>query len=88
MKFRKDHNLNDGNIEFIDIKNNDSYIYTTETNSEIFLVIANFREYDIDIRLDFDVREFEFMFSNYEEREINNYIHLVPYEAVVYMKRK
>lgn len=84
LKFRKNNHLNDASIDFIDIKNNDSFIYKTETDKEVFLVIANFREYDIDIRLDFDVREYEFAFSNYLERKINNYIHLVPYEALVY----
>ena len=41
-------------ISFIDIDNEDSYCYINDTPFATYLVIANFREFEINVKLDVD----------------------------------
>ncbi|MFK5883948.1 MAG: alpha-amylase family glycosyl hydrolase, partial [Candidatus Izemoplasma sp.] len=88
LAYRKANKLNNGIIEFIDIKNNDSYIYKNETEDYINIVVANFRSYNINIHLEFDIREYDLVFTNLVKRTLENHMELAPYEALVFKQRK
>ena len=88
FKLRKEENLCDGLLEFIDIESDNSFIYTNETNKTIFLVISNFTTHIIMINLDIDINGYENIFNNYTRRELNKEMKLLPYEALVYKRKK
>ena len=88
FKLRKEENLCDGLLEFIDIESDSSFIYTNETKKAIFLVISNFTTHKILINLDIDLNGYENIFNNYTNRELNKEMKLLPYEALVYKRKK
>jgi oligo-1,6-glucosidase len=88
FQLRKDELINNGDITFIDIDNEDSFTYINETDKSKFLVIANFRKHSISLNLDIDIQNYENIYSNYKVRELTNYLELKPYEAMVYKLNK
>lgn len=88
LKLRKDESINNGEISFIDIENEDSYCYTNETSNSIFLILANFRKDSIVLSLDIDVKNYENIYYNYESVELSNNLDLKPYEALVFKLNK
>jgi glycosidase len=88
IKIRKEYKVNDGILHFIDIKNKDSFIYINETETAKFLVLANFRSNKLIIDLDLDIKGYENILYNYEERCLKNKLKLLPYEALVYKLKK
>ncbi len=88
IKMRKAEQLNDGIIEFIDIENEDAFIYINETSNAKFLVISNFREKEITVDLNIVNSGYRNILYNYSERELVNVMKLQPYEALVYKMTK
>ena len=84
FKLRKEEAINNGDITFIDIDNEDSYTYINETDKSKYLVVANFRNHNISLQLDIDIQNYKNIYNNYEMRELANYLELKPYEALVY----
>ena len=84
FKLRKEESINNGDITFIDIDNEDSYTYINETDKSKFLVVANFRNVKIALSLDINIENYKNIYYNYNIRELTNYIELKPYEALVY----
>lgn len=84
FKLRKEELINNGDITFIDIDNEDSYIYINETERSNFLVIANFRNVKISLSLNINIANYENIYYNYSVRELTNNLELKPYEALVY----
>jgi len=87
FKLRKEEKLCNGILEFIDIENDSSFIYTNKTKTATFLVVSNFTTHKIMINLDIDINGYENIFSNYTNRELNKDMKLLPFEALVYKKR-
>ena len=88
IKMRKEDHLNDGIIEFIDIDNEDVFIYINETSNAKFLVISNFRENEITANIHIDIAGYKNIMYNYDERVLGNELKLLPYEALVYKLEK
>jgi len=88
IKLRKEEFINNGDIYFIDIDNEDSYIYINETEKSKFLVVANFRNFEIEVNLDINIENYKNIYFNYNNRELTNRINLKPYEALVYKFEK
>jgi glycosidase len=88
FKLRKEENISDGILEFIDIENDSLFIYTNETKTAIFLVVSNFTTHKIMTNLDIDINGYENIYNNYTNRELNKEMKLLPYEALVYKKKK
>lgn len=84
FKLRKDEMINNGDISFIDIDNEDSYTYINETKNAKFLVVANFRDFSISLDLNISIANYKNIFYNYNVRELTNNINLKPYEALIF----
>ena len=87
FKLRKDLNIANGKMDFIDIESKDSYIYTNKVDTSTLLVIANFRSNEINVRLDIDLDNFEYFMGNSNERSVQNNMTLSPYETMIYIKK-
>ncbi len=87
FKLRKDFDVSSGKIEFIDLENNDSYIYVNKTPKAEILVVSNFKGYEIDVKIDLDLVNFELLKSNYDKIELSNELKLRPYESVIFIKK-
>lgn len=85
FKMRKDYHVSDGKLEFIDLENDDSYIYTNTVESGTILVVANFRNKDLTVQLDIDLTGYQVLLSNCKV-ELNSTMFLAPYDAIVYYK--
>ncbi|MCK5761305.1 MAG: alpha-glucosidase [Candidatus Izimaplasma sp.] len=88
IRIRKEEKVNDGFLEFINIDNEDTFIYINETLDSKFLVIANFRSKEINIKLDIDIAGYKSILYNYDKRELSKELKLLPYEALVYKLKK
>lgn len=86
FKLRKDLNVADGKMDFIDIENDKSYIYTNKLSNKELLVIANFSGENIDVKLDIDLVGYTYLMGNEEGREVSKSMTLSPYETLVYIK--
>ena len=86
FRLRKEFNISFGKIEFISLEDNDSIIYRNTLEDKELLLVSNFRNKEIDIALHFDVRDYKFLMSNYEERTLENFMKLKPYESIVFIK--
>ena len=86
FKLRKDLHISDGEMTFIDIEDKDSYIFINKLQDTELLVIANFRNKNIDITLEIDTTGYQPFLSNYELKELSKNITLKPYETLVYKK--
>ena len=87
FSLRKQLSVASGTLEFIDLDNNDHYIYTNETPTHDILVVANFRNKDIDVELPLDVSGYVELLSNCTQT-LQKDMHLEPYDALVYVKEK
>ena len=88
LKLRKEEKINDGVLEFIDIENEDTFVYINETAEAKFLVISNFRSKKVMVNLSIELEGYKNIFYNYIERELSKELKLLPYEALVYKFRK
>jgi glycosidase len=87
FKLRKDLHISNGKMDFIELENNDSYIYTNKLQDATLLVVANFRNKDIVVELDIDLTGFVYFMGNDKERAIHSTMSLAPYETLVYIKK-
>ena len=85
---RKELNVADGVMTFIDIENPKSYIYVNELDTVDLLVVGNFSVDEITVKLDIDLEGYEFFRSNYQSRDVESEMVLRPYETIVYKKVK
>ncbi|MCF7926139.1 MAG: alpha-glucosidase [Candidatus Izimaplasma sp.] len=88
IRLRKELNVAFGNLEFIDIDNDDSYIYKNELADKIILSISNFRGKHIGVNFDFDISGYSLLMSNYKAQVLAEKMLLKPYESLVYIKNK
>ncbi len=86
FKLRKELNIADGSMEFIDLEDNDSYIFRNKLQDTELLVIANFRNRELNIELEIDLEGYIPYVSNYDKREVSKKMTLKPYETQVYKK--
>jgi len=88
IRIRKEEKVNDGTLEFIDIDNEDSFVYINETIESKFLVLANFRSKKILIKLPGDINNYNNILYNYSTKKIKVNMQLLPYEVLVYKVEK
>ncbi|XFA99232.1 alpha-glucosidase [Candidatus Izemoplasma sp. B36] len=89
LKNRKidSENIIFGNIKFIDIDNQDNFIYMNTGINKEYLVICNFRAYQIDVSLkEINIANYKYFYGNLEPRELCETLKLRPFEALVYIK--
>jgi glycosidase len=84
---RKTWGIAQGRLTFQDLENNDHFIYTNETDKGVVLVVANFRDYPIDVTLSVDVSPFDVVYSNCET-PVAQTMTLAPYDAMVLFQKK
>lgn len=84
--FRKENQISFGKITFYDLENDDDFIYKTVIKTGTILVVANFRDYKINLSLDFDVNDYDLLFSN-TETKFSKSMQLKPYDAFVLFKK-
>lgn len=84
--FRKEHAIVEGKISFINIKDEDSFIYVNKTKTSTILSISNFRNKDVAISMDIDLSGYKLQFKNYDAKELDSTMLLKPYESLVYVK--
>jgi len=88
IKIRKENEVNNGRLRFIDIENKDIFAYTNETKNAVFLVISNFRAEEVFMNNDFDVAGYKLLLYNYQKKNLLKKFILLPYESLVYKKEK
>lgn len=76
-----------GRIEFINIEDNNSYCYINYGEDTDYLVIANFRDYEIDIDLEkVDINDFRYFYG--DNIELLPRMKLKPYDSCCYIRTK
>ncbi len=88
LKLRKTAKLNNGVLHFINMENDDLFIYINETKEAKYLVISNFRNQEISVDLTEDINDYKILYFNYKKKELTKSITLLPYESVVYIYQK
>ncbi len=88
FKLRKEEKLNDGVLEFINMKDKNTIIYVNETETSKFLIITNFTTHKVIVDLDIELTGYRNIMYNYTARELLPKMKLLPYEALVYKKEK
>lgn len=83
---RKEYGIADGVLTFIDIDNEDSYIYTNTLDGTKLLVVCNFRNKEIEVDLDIDLQGYKCIMANYQKQDVQSKMILKPYEGLVYKK--
>lgn len=84
---RKQWKVAGGTLDFIDLEDDDNYIYTNDTEQGTILVVANFRNKPIDVTLALDLDGFEMVLSNCGDK-LAPQMTLAPYDAMVYFQTK
>ena len=75
-----------GEIEFLNIEDNESYCYLNKGKTSDYLVVANFRDYEINIKLEIDLKGFEYFYG--DRVVLKKEMKLLPYQAIVYKRNK
>ncbi|MDY0138774.1 MAG: alpha-glucosidase [Candidatus Izemoplasmatales bacterium] len=76
-----------GDIKFININDNESFCYINQGKSKDYLVIANFRDYEIKINLDLDdFQDFEYFYG--DKISLKSEMILNPYQSSVFIRTK
>ena len=76
-----------GEIEFLNIDDNESYCYINKGKDCDYLIVANFRSYEINVSLKrTNLDGFLYFYGN--EVELANEMNLSPYQATVYKRKK
>jgi len=88
FSLRKELNIHNGSIEFINDKDNESYVYINKLDTCDLLVVANFLNKEIDITLDIELEGFEPLLGNYELMNLSKKMKLKPYQTIVYKRGK
>ncbi len=83
---RKELNVANGEITFIQLENDDNFIYKTKTSKGEILVVANFRGYAIDVNFGFDISQYKLIISN-NDSMLKKEMSLSPYDAFVLFKK-
>jgi glycosidase len=84
---RKEWNLDEGSLRFLDLENKDSYVYENKAQDISVLVVANFKDTSIQVELDIDTLGYVYCMGNSEKKELQKTMDLGPYEALVYCKK-
>ncbi len=78
-----------GEIEFIDIDSDESYMYINRGITRDYLIVSNITADKITIDLkDLELDGFKYLYGNYQEREVQEKMLLEPYEANIFTKEK
>jgi oligo-1,6-glucosidase/glucan 1,6-alpha-glucosidase len=85
---RKEYNVGNGKMTFIDIENEDLFIYENELDNCILLVICNFKNKEVEFTFEEELIGFEFFKSNTKDRTLQQNMTILPYEALVFKKSK
>lgn len=88
FKLRNELNIFDGKMEFIQIEDKDLYMYRNELEDCELLVIANFKNKEVDMKLEHKYYGFEYFRGNYSPRVLHREMVLRPYETMVFIKNK
>lgn len=76
-----------GELEFLDINNNDNFVYTNKGVDREYLVIGNFTQKHITVDLEsINLNDYEYHFSNSQKKPLNKFFDLCPYEAYVFIR--
>ncbi|PKK94489.1 MAG: hypothetical protein CVV60_06145, partial [Tenericutes bacterium HGW-Tenericutes-5] len=86
LRISDSENIIFGEIEFLNIDDNESYCYLNVGKTSDYLVVANFRDYDIEVMLDLDLKGFEYFYGDLVD--LSNKMKLLPYQAIVYKRNK
>ena len=84
---RKAWKVASGDLTFIELQDDDNYIYLNETKTGTILVIANFRNKDIDVSIEVDLSGFDVVYANTDLIPANE-MRLEPYDAIVLYRKK
>jgi glycosidase len=87
FKLRKELQVTNGILEFVDIDNKEHYIYTNTTPSHEILVVANFTANTIHVELPIDIEGYDVLLSNCKQ-SLQSQMTLQPYDAIVYKKER
>lgn len=89
LKLRKDDsdNIIFGEVQFLNVEDNESFCYLNKGKTKDYLIIANFRDYPISLELrDIDLKGFKYFYGN--QFELKNKLELSPYQTGVFLRKK
>jgi len=76
-----------GKINFINVEDNESFCYLNSGKDKEYLVVGNFRDYDISLEIkDIDLKDFEYFYG--DQIKLKKQMHLKPYQTIVYTRKK
>ena len=88
FRFRKEFTLNEGNVNFYNLEDNETIIYVNKTEKLDVLVISSFKGHEISINISEELLDFEFYKSNYDEKQLEKTLILRAYESLVFIKKR
>ena len=88
FRLRKELGVSDGEIEFFSLEDDETFIYITKTATHEILSISNFRGEPVPLTVEKEWLDFVFLRSNYEPKELNKLDKLLPYESMIYIKKR
>lgn len=86
-RIKDSENIVFGKIKFLNLEDNQSYCYINRGKDKDYLVIANFRDYKINLKLA-GVKHSDWEFFYGDETKLVKEIQLKPYQTAVFIKKK
>lgn len=86
-RIKDSENIVFGKIKFLNLEDNESYCYINRGKDKDYLVIANFKDYEINLKLTgIKLNDWEFFYG--DETKLVKELELKPYQTAVFIKKK
>ena len=86
-RIKDSENIVFGKINFLNLEDNESYCYINRGKDKDYLVIANFKDYEINLKLTgIKLNDWEFFYG--DETKLVKELELKPYQTAVFIKKK
>ena len=87
QRIKDSENIIFGEIEFINIEDNESYCYINKGVDKNYFIVANFRDYEIDLVLEkVKIEGYQYFYG--DKIDLKKNLHLKPYQTTVFIKNK
>ncbi|MGD9761839.1 MAG: alpha-glucosidase [Candidatus Izemoplasmatales bacterium] len=87
QRIKDSENIIFGEIEFINIEDNESYCYINKGVDKDYFIVANFRDYEIDLVLEkVKIEGYQYFYG--DKIDLKKNLHLKPYQTTVFIKNK
>ncbi len=91
LKLRKkdSENIIFGDVEFIDLDNQEHFCYQNKGNTKDYLVLTNFTDSEVLVNLEgINLKDYRYFHGNTLEKPLGKEVALEAYEALIYVRNK